>query len=329
MNKIVAITIGDAGGIGPEVSVKTALDLDVVAVCQPILVGPQSVIQRACDLYAPKIILKKWQGKPEVGVLFYEDFDQLKLGSYPDSKSSAEAGLVAYDGVKKTTEAVRDGLFDAIVTAPVSKESVNLAGISFQGHTELVAEVCGIENFCMMQSDADLRVVFVTCHIALNKVTEALSQERILDTIKLLDDAVKADGIQNPLLAIAGVNPHAGECGYMGREEIDMVIPAMEEAKKFGINVAGPFPADTLFIESIRKKFDGIVCMYHDQGHIPFKMLAFDRGVNSTLGLPIIRTSVDHGTAFNIAWKGIADTGSLKAAILTAVRRIERKIQKV
>jgi 4-hydroxythreonine-4-phosphate dehydrogenase len=164
-------------------------------------------------------------------------------------------------------------------------------------------------------------VNFVTCHIPLQDVSAAITPERIKRCIELIHNAALADGVEKPVIAIAGVNPHAGEGGYMGREEIEMVIPAMKEAQASGIIAEGPFPADTLFIESIRTKFDGIVCMYHDQGHIPFKMLAFDRGVNSTLGLPIIRTSVDHGTAFDIAWQGKADTGSLIAAVKIAVNR--------
>lgn len=322
----IAITIGDAGGVGPEIAVKTALDSDIVQICQPVLIGPESVIRRAIDKFAPKAILKSIKDfKGEQSCIAFDDFSKLQIESYPDGISSAEAGLAAYKGVELATKAVISGKYDAIVTAPISKESVNLAGIEFQGHTEFVAALSGVEDFCMMQSDGPLRVNFVTCHIPINEVSEAVSKERILKCIELINEAAIADGVTKPKIAVAGVNPHAGEGGYMGQEEIETVIPAMKEAEKLSINVEGPFPADTLFIENIRTQFDGIVCMYHDQGHIPFKMLAFDRGVNSTLGLPIIRTSVDHGTAFNIAWQGKADTGSLSAAIKTAVNRARKK----
>ncbi|MCM8537637.1 MAG: 4-hydroxythreonine-4-phosphate dehydrogenase PdxA [Lentisphaeraceae bacterium] len=327
MNIKIAMTIGDAGGVGPEISVKSALDSDLRMICLPVLVGPESVIQRAIDTHAPGTPLLGYSEQIDIvdGTIYFDDFGSLKAENYTDNKSCAVSGLAAYNGVVEATKAVLSGKYDAIVTAPVSKESVNLAGIQFQGHTELVAELSGTEDFAMMQSDGPLRVNFVTCHIPLKDVSEAISKERILKCIELINEAAIADGVTQPKIAIAGVNPHAGEGGYMGREEIETVIPAMDLAREQKIDVHGPFPADTLFIESIRTKFDGIVCMYHDQGHIPFKMLAFDRGVNSTLGLPIIRTSVDHGTAFDIAWQGKADTGSLLAAAKTAVNRARLK----
>ena len=332
MDNIIALTIGDAGGIGPEISVKVACDKVVKEQCVPVLIGAGDVVRRAAAEFVNDVEVICYKNrdsiKPGKTCIYYCDFDSLKIEKdFPVGKSSAVAGDVAYHAVKLAAEAVCRGEFDAIVTAPVSKESVNLAGIEFQGHTELVAEISQTDDFCMMQSDGPLRVVFATCHIPLMDVREHLTKERVVKTIELLYEAALADGVEKPRIAIAGMNPHAGEGGYMGREEIDTIIPAMEEAAKLGIETEGPFPADTLFIESIRTQFDGIVAMYHDQGHIPFKMLAFDRGVNSTLGLPIIRTSVDHGTAFNIAWEDKADVGSLKAAIQIANNRINRKRQ--
>lgn len=327
MKNKIALTIGDAAGIGPEISVKVAADKDITDLMDVVLVGPRSVVEKAVQKYCSERSVVKY-GEQSSGQtsIYFDDFESLEYsGNFTAKISTAEAGKVAYEGVSLATKAVIAKKYDAIVTAPVSKESVNLAGIDFQGHTELVAGLCGIEDFCMMQSDGPLRVAFASCHIPLMQVRENLSRDKILKTILLLKNAAYADGVEDPQIAIAGVNPHAGEGGYMGTEEIDMVIPAMEDAKKFDVSVHGPFPADTLFIESIRTKYDGIVSMYHDQGHIPFKMLAFDRGVNSTLGLPIIRTSVDHGTAFDIAWQGIADTGSLKAALITANNRVELK----
>lgn len=327
MKPKIALTIGDAAGIGPEISVKVAADKDLKSMMDVVLVGPHCVIRAAAEKYVPSEELIKYENNSDRQTgIFYDDFGVIKFsGDMNAGRSTKEAGRASYDSVVAATKAVINGKYDAIVTAPVSKESVNLAGIKFQGHTELVAELCSIENFCMMQSDGPLRVAFASCHVPLMEVKANLNSERILETILLLNDAAKADGVETPQIAIAGVNPHAGEGGYMGTEEIEMVIPAMKEAGDRGVKVHGPFPADTLFVESIRTKFDGIVSMYHDQGHIPFKMLAFDRGVNSTLGLPIIRTSVDHGTAFDIAWKGIADTGSLVAALKTACRRVLAK----
>jgi len=326
MRSKIALTIGDAAGIGPEISVKVTVDKDIMELMDVVLIGPESVIAEAAKKYVPSVGLSKAGERNVQTCIIYEDFDSLTFaGDILAAKSTAEAGKVSYEGVVLATNSVIGEKYDAIVTAPVSKESVNLSGQDFQGHTELVAELCNTDNFCMMQSDGPLRVAFASCHIPLMEVKENLSKEKILETILLLNDAANADGVEKPQIALAGVNPHAGEGGYMGTEEIEMVIPAMKEAEKHGISVHGPFPADTLFIESIRTKYDGIVSMYHDQGHIPFKMLAFDRGVNSTLGLPIIRTSVDHGTAFDIAWKGVADTGSLKAALITAHNRVKMK----
>jgi 4-phospho-D-threonate 3-dehydrogenase / 4-phospho-D-erythronate 3-dehydrogenase len=321
----IAITIGDAAGIGPEIAIKVALDENVIGLCDVVIIGPEDLVRISAKKFAPGVELVKFTKQESVKPrIFYDDFDKLTYtGDVYAGKSTAEAGLAAYEGVRQTVLAVLAGKYDAIVTAPVSKESVNMAGITFQGHTELVAELCEVDNFCMMQSDEGLRVAFASCHVPLMEVRDCLSKAGIVRTIKLLDEAARADGVAKPLIAIAGVNPHAGEGGYMGREEIDMVIPAMAEAAADGILLEGPFPADTLFIESVRQRFDGIVAMYHDQGHIPFKMLAFDKGVNSTLGLPIIRTSVDHGTAFNIAWQGIADTGSLLQAVKVAVKRVK------
>ena len=214
------------------------------------------------------------------------------------------------------------------MTCPINKAAVNLAGIPFTGHTELLASLCGVKDFVMMQSAGDLRVVFVTTHISLAEVPAAVTAERIRTVTHLLRDAIAEEGVANPKIGVAALNPHAGENGNMGMEDENVVKPAVRALRDEGFDVEGPFPPDTLFIESIRKRFDGIVSMYHDQGHIPFKMLAFDRGVNSTLGLPVIRTSVDHGTAFEIAWKGVADLGSLRAAFDLACKRASSRIAK-
>jgi 4-phospho-D-threonate 3-dehydrogenase / 4-phospho-D-erythronate 3-dehydrogenase len=323
----IAITIGDAAGIGPEIAIKAAIAPSLQAICDMILIGPEELIRSAASHYAPGFDVHKISKKNnEDTSIYFDDFGGISFnGDINAATSTAAAGKAAYQGVEGAVLAVIDNKYDAIVTAPVSKESVNMAGIEVQGHTELVAALCGVDEFCMMQSDKDLRVVFASCHIPLMDVRDQLSKDKIVRTIKLLEEACRADGVKNPLIAIAGLNPHAGEGGFMGKEEIDMIIPAMKEVANDGIRLEGPFPADTLFIESIRNRFDGIVAMYHDQGHIPFKMLAFDRGVNSTLGLPIIRTSVDHGTAFNIAWQGKADTGSLFQAIRVAVKRAKLK----
>ncbi|MDD3117735.1 MAG: 4-hydroxythreonine-4-phosphate dehydrogenase PdxA, partial [Victivallales bacterium] len=224
--------------------------------------------------------------------------------------------------------ATRDALalrVNAVVTMPMNKASVNLAGVKFTGHTELIAAMCGVKNYAMMQSSGHLRVAFVTTHIPLAEVSRYATFARIVEVTHLLEAVCRAEGVSRPRLAAAAINPHAGENGFMGREDEETVKPALAALRREGIDIAGPFPPDTLFLADTRQRFDGIVSMYHDQGHIPFKMLAFATGVNSTLGLPIIRTSPDHGTAFEIAWQGQADPRSVFAAVRVAALRAAAK----
>ena len=309
---VIALSVGDAAGIGPEIAVRILRDKELTSAAIR-LYGPEEIIRKAAELFAPEV-------SPDIVPVGSLPFAELIPG-----KLSPEVGKLAYDTVVRATEDVLAGKADAIVTCPVNKAAINEAGIPFTGHTELVAKLCGTDSFAMMQSAGKLRVIFVTTHIALKDVSAHVTQERIIEVAKLVEEAAKAEGTEHPRIAVAGLNPHAGENGHMGTEDETVVKPAVRKLKESGMDVSGPYPSDTLFIDSIRNTFDGIVSMYHDQGHIPFKMLAFDKGVNSTMGLPIIRTSVDHGTAFEIAWKGVADTGSLEAAIHTAIKRANAK----
>ena len=309
---VIALSVGDAAGIGPEIAVRILRNKDLTSAAIR-LYGPEEIIRKAAELFAPEV-------SPDIVPVGSLPFAELIPG-----KLSPEVGKLAYDTVVRATEDVLAGKADAIVTCPVNKAAINEAGIPFTGHTELVAKLCGTDSFAMMQSAGKLRVIFVTTHIALKDVSAHVTQERIIEVAKLVEEAAKAEGTEHPRIAVAGLNPHAGENGHMGTEDETVVKPAVRKLKESGMDVSGPYPSDTLFIDSIRNTFDGIVSMYHDQGHIPFKMLAFDKGVNSTMGLPIIRTSVDHGTAFEIAWKGVADTGSLEAAIHTAIKRANAK----
>jgi 4-hydroxythreonine-4-phosphate dehydrogenase len=311
----IALTMGDPAGIGPEQAVRIAAEPEFAENLKLIVYGCPDIIREAADRYANGIM-------PEV-----KPVGDLHFADIIPGKESAACGLAARDAVIAATRDALSGDVDAIVTCPMNKASVNLAGVSFTGHTELIAELCGCGNFAMMQSAGDLRVAFVTTHIPLSRVSEEVTAERIVEVGLLLHEVIRAEGIESPRLAAAAINPHAGESGYMGTEDEEIVKPALAQLHGLGVNIDGPFPPDTLFIEGIRKQYDGILSMYHDQGHIPFKMLAFDRGVNSTLGLPIIRTSVDHGTAFNIAWQDDAvDCGSLRAAVrLAAVRAASRR----
>jgi len=310
----IALSVGDPAGIGPEIAAKCAAKKELRSLAEIVLYGSPEPIAEAAKRFAGGF-------HPEI-----EATGKLSFKSFAPGKLSKECGLDAYEAVRRATLDVLSGSFDAIVTCPVNKAAVNEAGIPFSGHTEMIAGLCGTKSYAMMQSSGSLRVAFVTTHIALSEVPKAASFERIIEVGALLRDAILAEGVRRPKIAVAALNPHAGEEGHMGLEDEKTVKPAVAAMRAKGFDVEGPFPPDTLFIETVRSRFDGILSMYHDQGHIPFKMLAFESGVNSTLGLPVIRTSVDHGTAFEIAWRGEASTGSLEAALRLAAKRASSKI---
>ena len=285
MKPRIAITVGDPSGIGPEVAAKAAADPRVLAVCEPILYAPSNGAR-----FAP-------------GVL------------------SAEAGRAAHDVIVRAVSDAMDGTVQAVATAPVNKEAFRLAGLEWTGHTDLLAHLTGAPRVAMMFYSDRLMVVLATVHIALAEVPASLTQERMQATIALTAEAIPRFTKVPPRIAVAGLNPHAGEHGLFGdREEERIIAPAIEAATAKGIDVDGPLPPDTAFLPKYRKAADAYVCMYHDQGLIPLKALAFEDAVNVTLGLPIVRTSVDHGTAFDIAGKGVADPQSMIAAVLLAAR---------
>ena len=328
---VIALSLGDAAGIGPELCIRASQSPSLRRLLQPVLIGPSDVIAAAAKLWAPEAALLPWDGQSDtLGSRIIRFVHCGDLSSWPRGRADATCGRVGYDAVVRACRGVLAGEFDAMTTAPLSKEAVNLAGIAFCGHTELVAELSGSDDFVMMQSSRrhKLQVSFATCHMSLATAAATLDGVRIKRAALLLHQALIAGGTPSPKLAACGLNPHAGEGGYLGREEIDIVIPALEELRREGIDIEGPFPADTLFVPRLRARFDGLVAMYHDQGHIPFKMLAFDCGVNCTLGLPIIRTSPDHGTAYDIAWQGRAGTGSFFAALKMAAELARQKRDK-
>jgi 4-hydroxythreonine-4-phosphate dehydrogenase len=282
---VIAVTAGDPSGIGPEIAVKAVRDPRVVQACQTVIYGPHS---------------------PEA------------LKPFPVGRIDPSSGQVAYDAVVAATQDALAGTVDAVVTAPINKAAFAAAGLAWRGHTDLLAHLCGVPDVAMMFWSERLRVVLATVHVALKDVPQVLTFDRLFTTITLTARSLPAFGIPAPRLGVAGINPHAGEHGLLGTEDEDVVRPAVTKAAAMGIAVSGPFPADTLFVRAARGEFDAAIAAYHDQGLVPVKLLAFGRAVNVTLGLPIVRTSVDHGTAFDIAGKGIADEGSLVEAILLA-----------
>jgi 4-hydroxythreonine-4-phosphate dehydrogenase len=285
----VAITVGDPAGIGPEIAVRAAADERVRAVCEPVIYAPPA-------------------DRP-----------------FAAGRVSAEAGRAAYEVVVAAVRAAMAGHVDAVATAPVSKEAFALAGLPWKGHTDLLGHLTGSPFVAMMFDSPQLRVVLATVHVALREVPTLLTSDLLARTIDLTARELPRFGVERPRIAVAGLNPHAGEHGLMGKEDDEVIAPAVGAAHGRGIDVSGPFPADTIFLRAHRGEFDAVVACYHDQGLIPVKLLAFGRAVNVTLGLPIIRTSVDHGTAFDIAGTGRADHGSLVEAVCLAARLATRR----
>ena len=314
----IALSMGDPAGVGPELLARAAAEKKFAGECDFVLFGERSIIEEALRRYAPGIDIS--------GVDIVESSNILNFADMKPGEPDALAGKAAFEAVKAAAESVIAGVNDAIVTAPVNKYSVNLSGIEFSGHTEMIAEMCKTDDFAMMQSSGRLHVAFVTTHIPIARVAESISVERILTVADMLVNALHSEGVENPRIAVMALNPHAGENGCMGSEDETVTKVAVAELQKRGIDAEGPIVPDVLFVPGRYEKYDGILSMYHDQGHIPFKMLAFDSGVNSTIGLPIIRCSPDHGSAFDIAWgRGTCGTGSFFAAIELAVKRAIRK----
>jgi len=319
---IIAITMGDPSGIGPEVIAKALGEGRIYELCRPIVIGDAKIMAGAAKL-APKNLQVNSveviaQGGFRLGAIDVLDLKNIDIDSLQRGKEDRDSGRAAVEYVQRAIDLAIKGEVDGIATAPLNKEAMNLAGFSYPGHTEILAETTRSKNYAMMLLAGPLRVVHVTTHTSLRQACDRVKKERVATTIRLTDRAMKDLGIAKPRIAVAGLNPHAGEGGLFGTEEVDEIAPAVQECRSEGILAEGPFPPDTVFLRGKRGEFDAVVAMYHDQGHIPVKMLGFEEGVNVTIGLPIIRTSVDHGTAFDIAWKGVADPRSMVEAIRIA-----------
>lgn len=321
MKPVVAVSMGDPAGVGPEILVRAMNDPRVKKSAEVLAVGDAGVLREAA-----KMVRRKPLPEERVVGVTNIDFRKLKLGV--PSKLSGEASIACIEEALYMT-AIGDA--DAFATCPISKEAAAKAGFKFPGHTEFIAHLTDTKDFVMMLGGADLKVVLVTIHEPLRKVPGLVTMESVLRTIRITDAAFRVDfGIKKPRIAVCGLNPHAGEAGMFGDEDAKAVAPAVKKARMSGIDAVGPLPSDTVFYRAARKKeFDCVVAMYHDQGLGPLKLLHFDDGVNATLGLPVVRTSVDHGTAYDIAWKGIASHESLVAAIemaaMMAARRAKAK----
>lgn len=334
MKPLIGITLGDPAGIGPEITVKALADHPVSEKCRPLVIGDACVLENAVRITKRPVrihvIEKPSDGEYVPGCIDVIDMKTVDMEKLQLGKVSAMAGEAAFQYVKKVIELAMAGEVDATVTNALNKEAINLAGWHYSGHTEIYAEFTGTDKYTMMLAHKNLRVVHVSTHVSLREACDQVKKERIFEVIRIADQACRDMGIENPRIGVAGLNPHSGENGLFGREEIEEITPAVEKAKVEGIRADGPIPADTVFSKARGGWYDIVVAMYHDQGHIPLKVVGFVynqedqkwdavEGVNITLGLPIIRTSVDHGTAFDQAGSGNANELSLLNAIEYAV----------
>lgn len=332
MNKpIIGITMGDPAGVGPEIIMKSLKDAQLYESRKPFVIGDAVILERADQFVRTGLRIHKIASLSEAqfqpGTV--DCLDQgLVSADLPIGQVSAEAGHAAFSYLKKAIELANAGAIDAICTAPLNKEALHKGGHIYPGHTEILAELTGTEDFSMMLSAPKLKVIHVTTHVGIIDAVRMINPERVYKVIRMAHETLQKAGYAAPKIAVCGINPHAGENGLFGYgEEEEKVIPGVKRAQEEGIQAFGPLPADTLFFRATRGDFDIVVAMYHDQGHGPIKVLGLEAGVNITVGLPIIRTSVDHGTAFDIAGKGIADEQSLKEALRQAIELAPKREQ--
>jgi len=339
-NPILGVTMGDPAGVGPEIIVRAGAEPEVQRTSRPVVIGAAATLEEALALVGSPFRLHsvkqvaecRWQP----GTLEVLDLANVDMGTLPRARVSAAAGRAAYEYIETAVALAKAGAIDGIVTAPINKEALAAAGMTHSGHTEILAALSGTRDFAMLLMGHELRVIHVTTHVALRRVPDLVTRDRVLRTIQLAQRTLEGLGIPRGRIAVAGLNPHAGEDGLFGDEEKTAIVPAIEAARGEGLNVTGPLPADTLFSRARGGEFDIVVAMYHDQGHIPVKTLGFNydattkrwvglSGVNVTVGLPFLRVSVDHGTAFDRAWKGIANHESMVEALQVAVRMLSAR----
>ena len=326
----VALTMGDPAGVGPEVCLHVLADESIRGECVPVLFGDAAVLSRVASaaslpLRGPAITPAQWQANwASIAVPTIVDWQAVDAATVKAGVVSATTGQAGFTYVDRAIDAALAGQVAAVATAPLNKEALHAAGIKYPGHTEIFADRTAAPRSCMMQYSEEITCTFVTVHVGYREVPGLLTTARIVDVIQLTAEALARLRGRPPKIVVCGLNPHAGEHGLFGdREDERIIIPAIEAARGQGIEIEGPLPPDTAFLPWKRKATDAFVCMYHDQGHIPVKALAFDSAVNTTLGLPIVRTSVDHGTACDIAWQGKANPSSLFAAVRLALRMIK------
>ncbi len=315
---LVAVTMGDPAGIGPEIIAKTFAEPGFPVENRAVVIGDERIMKHAMDLLnlnlSVNAVSDPAEGRFEPGTV-----DLISASELPDDLPFGElggrAGAAAFEYVRYATGLAQEGRVAAVATAPLNKEAMHAGGHKYPGHTEILAELTGTKDYAMMLVAEDLRVIHISTHVSLREAIDRVRPERELTVIRLARDALTKLGVSEPRIAVAGLNPHAGENGLFGTEDAERIRPAVERAREEGIEASGPWPADTVFSRARKGDFDMVVVQYHDQGHIPIKLMGFESGVNVTVGLPFFRTSVDHGTAFDIAGTGKADHTSMRAAL--------------
>ncbi len=342
MKPIIGISVGDPSGIGPEITAKTLAQAEIYEICYPLVVSDFDVMKEAVQIARVPVELHQvqspQQGEYNYGTIDILDMDNVDMSRHVYKKVTAESGKASFEYIQRVIELALSREIDATVTGPIHKEAISLAGYNYSGHTEIYADFTNTRDYAMMLTDGDFRVVHVTTHVSLRQACDLIKKERISRVIILGYETLLQLGIEQPRIVVAGLNPHAGEGSLFGDEEITEIIPAIEAARAKGINIDGPLPPDTVFAKAKGGQYDLVVAMYHDQGHIAMKVLSFqydDRirewttvsGVNTTLGLPIIRTSVDHGVAFGKAGEGSANPQSMIEAIRMAVQLCRGRVR--
>lgn len=321
---LIAVTMGDPAGIGPEIVARTIDDKEIFNIARCIVIGDRKIMEKAIQIVGADLKIHVTENPAEgdysEGVLNLIDLDNINMDQFEYGKVSAMCGQAAYDYIAKSIEITMSGQADAVATTPINKESLHAAEVPFIGHTEIFGALTGTEDPLTMFETNGLRVFFLTRHKSLRDMLDDIKKDRIIDYVQRCTEALRKLGVNEGTMAVAGLNPHSGEHGLFGWEEVNEIAPAVEELKKQGYDVAGPVPADSVFHQAAMGKYNSVLSLYHDQGHIATKTLDFDRTISITNGMPILRTSVDHGTAFDIAGKGIAGAVSMKEAVRLAAK---------
>jgi len=325
---IIAIPMGDPAGIGPEITVKSLAKQDVYNRCKPVVIGDEKILQKAIDIARVDLVINEIkapiEGKYQHGTIDVIDLNNINLESFEYGKVSAQCGQGSFEYIKKAVSLSMDGEAQALATTPINKESLKSAEVPYIGHTEMLEALTETEDPLTMFEVNGMRIFFLTRHLSLKDAIGQMTKDRVHDYLIRCDRALQRLGVEKRKFAIAGLNPHSGEGGLFGMEEVDEIEPGIESAVKDGIDANGPVPADSVFFQALNGKYDAVLSLYHDQGHIAAKMTDFHRTISITNGLPFLRTSVDHGTAFDIAGENIAESISMEECIKLAAQYAPR-----